>query len=293
MPSQAPPTLSVTVDLDRRTVSRQPQARPQPHRPRLALLPQRLRLMRRPRWWQEILFIAICYGLYTLVRNAVPIHRVAAGHRALAIFNLEHSLHIGVEQPINDFVAKHGWLAYASNYYYATLHFAVTIAVLVWIYRKHPLRYRSIRSVLLVTNVVALIGFWFYALKPPRMLHSQGFVDTIVAFHTWGSWGSADMDKASNQFAAMPSLHIAWALWCGIAIMALAERHWVRVLGALYPCCTLFVIIGTANHFVLDALGGAVTLAAGFGVQRLLSGRPAFAAPTISLLHPSELAAAA
>jgi hypothetical protein len=91
----------------------------------------------------------------------------------------------------------------------------------------------------------------------------------------------------------MPSLHIGWALWCAVVIVALAERRWVRALGALYPLATLFVIVATANHFLLDAVGGAVALACGFAVQRLLSGRSAFAKPTLAVLHPSELPAPA
>jgi len=249
--------------------------------------------MRRPKWWQEIAFIGICYWLYSLVRNAVPDHQVAAGHRALDVLAVERGMHLAVERRVNGFVAHTDWLAYVCNYYYATLHFIVTIGVLIWLYRRHPLRYRSIRSVLFATNIVALLGFYFYALAPPRLMAGHHYVDTIVAFHTWGSWGSADVDAASNQFAAMPSLHIGWALWCAFAIVALAERRWVRVLGALYPCMTLFVIVGTANHFVLDAVGGALALAAGFAVQRLLSGRPAFAPPSLATVHPSELAVAA
>ncbi len=249
--------------------------------------------MRRPKWWQEVAFIAVCYWLYSLVRNAVPDHRTAAGHRAADIYALERAMHIGVEHSVNVFVAHTSWLAYACNYYYATLHFVVTIGVLVWLYLRHPLRYRSIRSVLFATNLVALLGFWFYALAPPRLMSGRGFVDTIIAFHTWGSWGSADVAKASNQFAAMPSLHIGWSLWCAVAIASLAHRRWVRVLGALYPLATLFVVVATANHFLLDAVGGVLALAAGFAVQRLLSGRPAFAAPTLAHLHPSEVPAAA
>ncbi|HET6815769.1 MAG TPA: phosphatase PAP2 family protein [Mycobacteriales bacterium] len=265
---------------------------PPPERRSLALLPARVRAMRRPKWWQEILFVLICYWLYTLVRNAVPSHQVAARHRALSLLSFEHSLHIDIERSVNAVVAGTSWLAYACDYYYATLHFVVTIAVLVWLYVKHPLRYRSIRSVLFATNVIALIGFWVFALAPPRMFPSRGFVDTVVAFHTWGSYASGDVAKASNQFAAMPSLHIGWSLWCAIAIVALAERTWVRALGVMYPLATLFVVIGTGNHYVLDVVGGVVALSLGFVVQRLLSGRPAFARPTVATLHPSEFVTA-
>ena len=259
----------------------------------LALLPARVRAVRRPRWWQEIAFLALCYWLYSFVRNAVPSHEVAARHRATTLLAIEHDLRINIESSLNSVVAHTSWLAYVCNYYYATLHFVVTIGVLVWLYMRHPLRYRSIRSVLFATNIVALIGFWFCALAPPRLLPGHGYVDTIVTFHTWGSMGSADVAKLSNQYAAMPSLHIGWSLWCAVAIVGLAQRRWVRVLGALYPCMTLFVIIGTANHFLLDAVGGVAVLLAGFAVQRVLSGRPALAAPTVATLHPSELAAAA
>jgi len=264
-----------------------------PHQRRsMALLPARARAMRRPKWWQELAFVLICYWLYSLVRNAAPSHQTAARHRALDIMSLESTLHIGIEHSVNLLVASTSWLAYVCDYYYATLHFIVTIGVLVWIYVKHPLRYRSIRSVLFATNLIALVGFWTYALAPPRMFASRGFTDTVMAFHTWGSYASGDVANASNQFAAMPSLHIGWSLWCAIAIVALAERNWVRVLGGLYPLATLFVVVGTGNHYLLDVAGGVVAVVLGFGVQRLLSGRPAFAHPTVATLHPSELVTA-
>ncbi|HVV75297.1 MAG TPA: phosphatase PAP2 family protein [Mycobacteriales bacterium] len=258
-----------------------------------ALLPERIRAIRPPKWWQEIAFVAFVYYLYSLVRNAVPSHEVGAVHRAQWVLSFESGLHIDIEHSANLLVAGHSWLAYVCDYYYATLHFVVTIGVLVWLYVRHPLRYRSIRSVLMITNVVALLGFWFLSLAPPRML--AGFTDTLVKFHTWGSIASGDIAKESNQYAAMPSLHVGWALWCAIAIFTLAERRWVKVLGALYPLCTVFVVLGTANHFVLDALGGAVTLCIGIAVERLLSGRHAYsrtAFATQQLAHEPELAAA-
>jgi hypothetical protein len=247
-----------------------------PRRRSLALLPARVRAVRRPKWWQEIAFILICYWLYSLVRNAVPSHETAARHRAADLLGLERALHIDVEHWLNGLVAGTSWLAYLCNYYYATLHFVVTIGVLVWVYVKHPLRYRSIRSVLFATNLIALAGFWTFALAPPRMFGSRGFTDTVAAFHTWGSYASGDLAKASNQFAAMPSLHIGWSLWCAFAIVSLARRRWVRIIGAAYPFATLFVILGTANHYVLDAAGGAAALATGIVVQRVMSGRAAY-----------------
>src|SRR5581483_7557332 len=96
----------------------------------------------------------------------------------------------------------------------------------------------------------------------------------------WGSLADPSIAQHSNQFAAMPSLHIAWAMWCAIAIWTCARHRWVRWLGVVYPFGTLTVIVGTANHFFLDAVGGVAIVALGFAVQWVLSGRGAFVAPT-------------
>src|SRR3954454_11103186 len=114
-----------------------------PARRPLALLPERIRSVRRPRWWQELIFVLVCYELYSLVRNAVPEHERPAFGRAADLINAEHWLHMGVEQSVNAFVARNDALAYFCNYYYAAVHFAVTIGIIVWLCRRHPLRYRS------------------------------------------------------------------------------------------------------------------------------------------------------
>lgn len=246
------------------------------------LLPMRPRFHRRPRLWEEILFIGLSYVLYSLIRNGVPTHEVGARHRAEALYGLERALHIDIELSINRFVASVHWLSLTADYWYAIMHFVVTVGVLTWLYRRHPLRYRSARSVLLTTNLVALLCFWGYSLAPPRMLAHHGFIDTVVRDDIWGSWGTSGMDAASNQYAAMPSLHIAWALWCAVVVVTLTRRRWLRVLGFGYPVITVVVILATANHFLLDAVGGAAALAFGLAVQRLVSGRPALSA-TVTL----------
>jgi PAP2 superfamily len=237
-----------------------------------------IRRLRTPRWWEEVLFILLSYALYSTIRNAVPSHSVAAFHRANAILRLEHDLHIDPERSLNKLVASAPWLAYISSYWYAVMHFVVTIWVLVWVYIRHPLRYRPIRSVLYTTNILALAGFWFYALAPPRLL--PGFIDTVDKYPTiWLSWNTAGVSKLSNQLAAMPSLHIGWSTWCGLVLFHLAKHRTTRILAIAYPVVTLFVILGTANHFLLDAVGGLVVLGLSFLIQRLLFGRGAFDSP--------------
>ena len=168
----------------------------------------------------------------------------------------------------------------------ATLHFIVPLSVLIWLYVRHPGRCRSARTALYAATLPAPAGFAFCATAPPRFLTGQGFIDTVVTHHTWGSWASGDVASLSNQYAAMASVHITWSTWSGLTLSLLARRAWVRVPGACYPPATFTVILATANRFVADAAAGAAVLAGRFLLQRLLTGRPAY-----PLLHLNAHAA--
>ncbi|MFI9149246.1 phosphatase PAP2 family protein [Streptomyces sp. NPDC053367] len=233
---------------------------------------RRVRTPRRPRLWFEILLIAVSYWTYSLIRNAVPEQKAEALRNADWIWQAEHHLGIAVEQSVNHAVDSVTWLIVGMNYYYATLHFVVTLGVLVWLYRSHPGRYAAARLVLFSTTGVALVGYYLYPLAPPRLMNGADFIDTVVVHQTWGSMASGDLKNMSNQYAAMPSMHIGWSLWCGLTIFALASVPWVKVLGLVYPALTLVVIVATANHFWLDAVGGVLCLAFGFTVARLWYG---------------------
>ncbi|MBO1333259.1 phosphatase PAP2 family protein [Streptomyces sp. VRA16 Mangrove soil] len=244
----------------------------------------RLRTPRRPRLWFEILLIAVSYWTYSLIRNAVPEQKAQALRNADWIWSLEHHLGIAVEQSVNHAVNSVTWLIVGMNYYYATLHFVITLGVLVWLFRRHPGRYAATRLVLFATTAVALVGYYFFPLAPPRLMNTSSgghFIDTVAVHQTWGSMASGNLKNMSNQYAAMPSMHIGWSLWCGLTIFALASVPWVRVLGLLYPAVTLMVIVSTANHFWLDAVGGMLCLAFGFLVARLWYGALPYALPRI------------
>ncbi|MDQ0990519.1 phosphatase PAP2 family protein [Streptomyces sp. V3I7] len=245
-------------------------------------LVRRLRSPGRPRLWFEILLIAASYWTYSLVRNAVPEQKAGALRNADWLWSLEHQLGIAVEVSINHTVNSVTWLIVSMNYYYATLHFVVTIGVLVWLYRWHPGRYAATRLVLFATTGVALLGYYLFPLAPPRLMNGRRFVDTVSVHHTWGSMASGDLKHMSNQYAAMPSMHIGWSLWCGLTIFALTTVPWVRVLGLLYPATTLLVIVSTANHFWLDAVGGVLCLTFGFALARLWYGSLPYALPRLA-----------
>nr|WP_097229131.1 phosphatase PAP2 family protein [Streptomyces zhaozhouensis] len=255
---------------------RQDTTAPAPHRPFA-----RLRLPSRPKLWFELLLIAVSYAVYSAIRNAAPARVEDAQRHARWIWDLQDKMGLAFERSVNHGVEGVTWLVVSMNYYYATLHFVVTIGVLVWLFRSHPGRYGPTRLVLFVTTGVALVGYYFFPLAPPRLMEGMDFIDTARVHHTWGSLSTEDsaMASVSNQYAAMPSMHIGWSLWCGLTIAVLAKPLWAKILGALYPAVTLLVIVATANHFWLDAVGGMICLAVGFLVAHLWYGRVCYRLP--------------
>src|ERR1043165_7408130 len=123
---------------------------------------RRARAPRRPRLWFEILLIAISYWTYSLIRNAVPEQKAEALRNADWLWKTEHTLGIAVEESVNHTINSVTWLIVGMNYYYATLHFVVTLGVLVWLYRSHPGRYAATRLTLFATTAVALVGYYLY-----------------------------------------------------------------------------------------------------------------------------------
>ncbi len=222
--------------------------------------------LRRPSrltWWSEILLLAALYGIYSLVRNSVGDVSALAFENATAILHLEDAWDLAVERGLNDWVQGSAALAAVVALHYATLHFLVTPAVLVWLYRRRRTEYRVVSGTLMATTAVALLGFYLMPTAPPRLMPSERFVDVMSQTASWGWWpasGAPASDAISNQFAAMPSLHCAWALWCGMVLVVMVRRTWVRVIGVLYPLSTFFVVMGSGNHFLLDVVAGAVLL---------------------------------
>ena len=250
-----------------------------PRRRFTGLLPHRVLRWRRPVWWQELLIIAFGYWLYSMGRNAITAQRELGLRHGRSVEKLQNALHLNFEQSVNQWVGHHEWVAQVMDYYYATLHFVVTVAVMLWLFFKRPHLYRGARTALFITTLIALVGFALYPLAPPRLLDTHRYIDTLLKYHTWGSLADPQIAAHSNQYAAMPSLHIGWALWCGISIFMCANSRWVRALGLVYPVFTLTVIVGTANHYIIDAVAGAVVVAAAYGVQWLLSGHGAYTPP--------------
>ena len=226
----------------------------------------------RLRWWREVLYVLIFYGIYTTVRNTQGSATVSAGHafnNAKQIIRWEEWLAIYHEETIQDWFLDLRWFMQFWNVFYGTAHFAVTAGALIWLFRRDPSRYPLWRNTLAATTGLALIGFALYPLMPPRLLpESYGYVDSLRVIGGLWDFDSGAVAKVSNQYAAMPSLHSAWAAWCTFVLWPMVRRPWAKVLVVLHPIATVFCIVVTGNHYLLDAAGGAIVLAAGFVVAR-------------------------
>jgi PAP2 superfamily len=232
---------------------------------------------RRLSWWWELASIATVYVIYEASRALSAPHVNRAMTHGRDVVAAERWLHMGIEAPLNRFLTAWDPLADAAGYYYSTLHFVVTPLVLVYLWRRHPEAYPRLRSALIMITGVALAVFILWPVAPPRFT-DPALSDTLVRQHILGSNGHG-VSSLINQYAAMPSLHVGWAVWCALAVVLSARSRW-RHLAWLYPAATTFVVLATANHYLLDAVAGAaLTLSVVFLVR---PARPRLA--TISLL---------
>jgi hypothetical protein len=214
-----------------------------------------------------VLYIAAFYGVYSFIRNTQGSASVSADHafsNAREIIRLERAMGLYFEEGVQEAFLDDRWFIQFWNLFYGTFHFVVTIAALVLLFQRFPARYPRWRNTLAFTTGLALIGFATYPLMPPRLLPtSYGFVDTLRFYGGLWSFDSGPVAQVSNQYAAMPSLHFAWSTWSALVLFPMLRHVWSRVLIVLYPAATLFAIVVTANHYWLDAAGGALVLGVG------------------------------
>jgi len=257
-------------------------------------------------WVHEILVIGVVYMVYSFVRNqfgSATLHKgdapVHAFNNAVDIIKVEKAIGMFHEQSIQKWFLGTRWIIQFFNIFYGTAHFIVTLGILIWIFVRKRDSFHRWRTTLMVTTVLALIGFALFPLMPPRLLNAYAhppncieeaagtspdvcyrygggelseqqhrpnyhFVDTLRTVGGLWSFDSKKLDAVSNQYAAMPSLHIGWSTWCMLVLLTFTKKRWAKALAIAYPILTLTVIVATANHYIIDAVGGLVILGAGY-----------------------------
>ncbi len=238
----------------------------------LAVVTIVLRLLRRGGAWAGVTFeAALLFGLYALWQFAgsfTVMSSDGALPRGRWLWHAERVLHLPSETALQRLFLPHPVLVQACNLYYDILHFPVLGACLVWLYVRHRDRYPQFRTTIALFTGISLL-IQFIPVAPPRLLPGTGLVDTAVRYgQSVYSWhGGFDAD----EFSAMPSVHVGWALIVAIAVISASRSRW-RWLAAGYPLLTLLVVVVTANHYWLDGVAAALLVVLVLVVQRLIRG---------------------
>jgi len=214
----------------------------------------------RPSLWSQLVVVAALLWVYDAINNLNPLRRASALAHGASVLHVEVLSHLDPEGALNRWLAGHASLGRFLGDYYDTAHFVVTLALLGWVWWRWSGRYRSLRNALAGINVIGFVTFWLYPVAPPRML--PGFVDVVAVTHSVGAWSSGALASHANEYAAMPSLHIGWALWCAFAVWSFRRDVASRAAAAAYVIVTAAVVMATANHYFLDVVAGAATAAA-------------------------------
>jgi len=200
----------------------------------------------------ELVLLTVLFTLYKLGRMLADGSVKTAWDNAYEVLHIEDTLHLPSELGIQDWLLNAHWLVEAANMYYAWVHFPATVCFLVWSYFRRAEFYRVIRNWMVLVTAGATLGHILFPLAPPRMLQPVGFVDTAAVYGP-GVYSAPDVHSFANQYAAMPSLHVGWAVLVGVTLVWLTRSRW-RWLWLAHPVITLVVVVGTANHYWMDAI---------------------------------------
>jgi hypothetical protein len=241
-----------------------------------------------PQGWRDALrqlsLFAAAYLAYGLVRGLVEGDANAAFAHARWLISIERGMHVFVEPSIQAWASGSHFVMILASWLYVNAQGSITIAALLYLYVRHNRNFYFVRNMFMIALAIALVVYTVFPTAPPRFMPEWGFIDTVSDFtpvHV--SAKSASMSTLFNPYAAVPSMHVAFALMISWPLALLARRSVVRVLWIVYPFVMTFVIVVTANHFILDALLGALTAGASACCASWLArARPAWRFSTVS-----------
>ena len=219
-------------------------------------------------------------GIALVVVLVVPLVAPTGGVPAGALGNakllveIERSLGLFFEYAIQSVALDFDPVVIAANWWYGVMHFAVTAVAFVWLFRRHRADYPRWRNTFAISSVLTLAMQALWAATPPRLLEGADatptFIDTLSTFSS--PWAFSSTGGVANQYAAMPSMHIVWAVIVACVVIPRARHGWSKVAAAVYPVVTVLAIMITGNHYIVDAIGAVAVVAVGYWLARALPG---------------------
>lgn len=224
---------------------------------------------------REVALLASLYAAYSLTRAVGTQDVESARQRADDVLRLEGAMHLDVESQLNAAVTDLAWLAVPMDYWYAVLHYVVTPAALGWLYLRQPSRYSRCRNAIVVASVLGLLGYLCFPTAPPRLMGAP-YLDTLARYADLGWWtehasAPSGLGELTNELAAMPSLHVGWAVWVAWALYGHVRSMLARSVLVSYPLLTTAVVVCTGNHWLLDCVVGILVVVAGIATASLIA----------------------
>lgn len=204
----------------------------------------------------EFTLVVVLFMAYFATRGLVSGRAADAFHNAYQLMQLQNWMGISWELTVQGWIVQYDSLIWLVNSIYIYTHMPALILFAVWVFIWHHDRYPEVRNIFLGMLAVGLLVYTMIPLAPPRFFSSTGFVDTL-AMYSSVDYQQDNIDMLYNPYAAMPSLHVGFAVFVGIGIIAIGRhrRHWL--LGIAFPLLMSIAVVGTGNHFILDVVAGA------------------------------------
>jgi hypothetical protein len=217
----------------------------------------------------EVAFVCALFALWQVANQLTRGHTTNGLDRGREIWRFERAIHLPNERSVQDLIIGHPTIVRAANYYYDTMHLTLMVVFLVWLWLRHRDRYPFFRNMLVAFTGMALL-VQMVAVAPPRLIGGTGLVDTAALYGQ--SVYSVIGSGIADQYAAMPSIHVGWAVLISFAVVTVSPSRW-RWLAVVHGVLTIFVVVATANHYWLDGIAACALLVlawfAARGVERL------------------------
>lgn len=218
---------------------------------------------------REVAIVSLAIFLYFFVRGLMDSNASLAESHAHRLVDVERWLGIFHEPDIQYWVLHHDWLVWSVNAIYMYGHWPVLMSTMIWLIWKRSDQFPVYRSALLISGAIGLVAFVTFPMAPPRFLPDLGFVDTVT-IHT-NAYRVLQPPAFTNQYAAMPSLHVGWNLLMGIAIFRTTQLRFWRTFAVVMPLAMYLATILTANHFILDGIIGSLVALTGLAIAMRIS----------------------
>ena len=219
---------------------------------------------------RELAAVAFAALVYYLVRGAVSDRADEAFQRARDILELEQRLRLDWETAIHESILGSNALIDLANGTYFWGHMPLLIVLAVWLWRSHRGTWRNFRNALLISGAVGAISYFLFPTAPPRLMPELGYIDTL-ALRAAPAYQAQEVGLFVNPYAALPSLHVGWALLAGIAVWWTSPHPLIRAFAVAILLSQSWAVVATANHWTLDAFAGVAICGAAWMIVTLLN----------------------